>query len=155
VAADRQDRDVRLVEPRDQLHVAEYVRVAGDVDGQAVLELEHEADRLARVGAVRRGRRVLRVGERDLDAVPVDGAALVGVEALALLDALLGDEPVVELHRGEHVAAELLVQRHRVAEVVAVPVGDEDRVGRQLVGRRRRFRVAGQERVDQHVRAAT
>jgi hypothetical protein len=52
VAADRQEGDLRPVEARDQLHVAEHVGVAGHVDARAVLELEHESARLAGVGAV-------------------------------------------------------------------------------------------------------
>ena len=39
-----------------------------------------------------------------------------------------------------------------VAEVVAVAVGEQDRVGGDLVGRRGGLRVAGQERVDEHGR---
>jgi hypothetical protein len=35
--------------------------------------------------------------------------------------------------------------------VVAVAVGEQDRVGLELVGARGRLRVAGQERVDEHV----
>ena len=82
VAADRENRDVRRVEPLDQLHVAEDVRVAREVDLRAVLDLEHEADGLAEVDhvvVVDRAARVLRVGERDLDAVEVDRPALVRV----------------------------------------------------------------------------
>src|SRR4029453_16226281 len=46
-----------------------------------------------------------------------------------------------------------LGDRDGVAEVVAVAVGEQDRVGGDLVGRGGRLRVAGQERIDEHGRA--
>ena len=49
VVADREDRDVGGVEPPDQRHVAEDVRVARDVDRRAVVRPQHEAARLAEV----------------------------------------------------------------------------------------------------------
>jgi hypothetical protein len=66
VVADRQDSDVGRVDAPDQGHVAEDVRVAREVDPEPVLELEHDAARLARVAAVGRARGVVGVGERDL-----------------------------------------------------------------------------------------
>ena len=39
---------------------------------------------------------------------------------------------------------------HGVADVVGVSVGEEDRVGGDLVGARSRLRVAGEERIDEH-----
>jgi hypothetical protein len=98
---------------------------------------------------------VLGVSERDLDALPLDRPALVRVVDLVLGDALLHDEPVGELDRCEDVAAELLVQRGRVADVVAVPVRDGDEVdalGLHLV--LRALRVPVQERVDVDALAA-
>ncbi len=43
-----------------------------------------------------------------------------------------------------------LRDRHGVADVVAVAVGEQDRGGVELIGGDRGLGVAGQERVDQH-----
>src|SRR5439155_10889207 len=80
-AADGQEGDVEAAELRDQRHVAEDVGVAGEVDGEAVLELDHEAARVTAVddGAVLGdAARMLGVDQRDLDAVHFYGSALVG-----------------------------------------------------------------------------
>ena len=69
-----------MAELRDQRHVTEHVGVAGEIDRESVLELEHQATGRAAVDdlvAVRNSARVLCVNQRDLDAVDVDGAALV------------------------------------------------------------------------------
>ena len=61
VAADRQERDVGPVQLADQPHVAEHVGVAGVIEAEAVLDLDHEAGRLAeverRLAAARSSRR--------------------------------------------------------------------------------------------------
>ena len=82
----------------------------------------------------------------------VDRAAVV--EADDVLDAVAVDLGR-ELDDREHLRAGALGDVDRVAHVVAVPVGQRDHVRRQLVGGRGGLRVAGQERVDQHVRAAS
>src|ERR1700674_1675464 len=68
-AADRQARDVELAELGDQRHVAEHVGVAGEVDREAVFELDHEALRTAikDLVAIRDAARVLGVHTGDID----------------------------------------------------------------------------------------
>ena len=53
VVADREHRHVGGVDAPDQRHVAEDVRVAGEVDRRPVVESEHEPARLAEVHAAR------------------------------------------------------------------------------------------------------
>src|SRR5712691_620396 len=148
MVADRDHRDVRLVDAADQLHVAEHAGVAGEVDLLVVLGRDDDARRLAGVRAVRRRAGVERIRERELHAVHVDGAALVRCLQLALVDALLA-EPACELDECDDRRTVLLREVDGVADVVAVAVGDRDHVDalrRLLV--RRALRVAGQERVD-------
>ena len=71
--ADRQHRDVGRVDARDQGHVAEDARVAGEVDRLAVLEPHDDPAGLAGVALAVGARRVERVDEREPD--PVDLAA--------------------------------------------------------------------------------
>ena len=59
VVADRQHRDVRRVDPADQRHVAEDVRVAGEVDASGRPRARSRAARLAEIRAVVRARRVV------------------------------------------------------------------------------------------------
>ena len=86
--------------------------------------------------------------EADPDPVEVDRAAEVGVADVwppSLRD-LAG-----ELDDRDDRRAGALGDRDGVAEVVAVAVREEDRVGGDVVGAGGRLRVAGQERVDEHV----
>ncbi len=79
VVADRQDGDVRLVDPPDQLHVAEDARVAGEVELRPVLHLDDEPGGLARVRA--RPEQLLECLASVsviLMPSPLDRAALVG-----------------------------------------------------------------------------
>src|SRR6185437_3997832 len=126
VAADREDRDVGLVEPADDLHVPEHARVAGEVELRAVLDCGDDANGLAHVLEIVVRARVMRVRERELDAGGLDGAAFVRVEDV--LDALLALEPVGQLDRGDDGAAVLLRQLDGVAHVVAVTVCERDDV---------------------------
>ena len=66
-----------------------------------------------------------RVRERELDAVDLDGAAFVRAEDV--LDALLA-EPAASSTGATTVAAVLLRELDRVADVVAVAVRDRDHV---------------------------
>ena len=84
VAADGQEGDVGPMQLADELHVAEDVRVAGEVDPPPILQLDDEADWLADVGrAAGRGVAehvtggVVRVDHGHADAAGVEGAALV------------------------------------------------------------------------------
>ena len=148
VVADRQDRDVGLVDAADQLHVPEHARVPGEIDGRAVRRLEHDARRLAGVGPVGRGARVERVRERELRAVDVDRAALVRSLQLRLVDTLLA-EPAAQLDERDDLAVVLLGQGDRVSDMIAVPVRDRDHVDalRRLLALRA-LGVSVQERVD-------
>ena len=58
-------------------------------------------------------------------------------------------EPQADLVVGRDRRAGALGDRHRVADVVAMAVRDQDQVGRHLLGLGRRLGVARQERVDQ------
>jgi hypothetical protein len=98
---------------------------------------------------------VLRVHERDLDPVHVDGAALVRVVGTVGLGNANHREVVAKLDRRDDGALELLRQLERVADVVVVPVGDEDRVDAlRLLLVLRALRVAVEERIDVDALAA-
>jgi prepilin-type N-terminal cleavage/methylation domain-containing protein len=119
--ADRQDREVRSVDPSDQLHVAEDAGIAGVVEAKAVLELEHEPCRLARVRAVRGRARVRRVGERESHAVDLGAAPLVHAARGGLRKALLL-QPIRELDHGDQPWLEALAELHGIGDVVEVGV---------------------------------
>jgi len=127
VVADRQDGDIGLVEPPDQLHVAEHAGVAGGVDAQAVLELHDDAGWLADVRAVRGRARVERVREGEAQAVDLARAALAHAAGRSFRVALLL-EPGRELEDGHERRLVLLSDRRRVGDVVEVPVRDDDHV---------------------------
>src|SRR6202158_2984819 len=79
--ADREEGYVELAQLRDEGHVAEHIRVAGEIDSEAVFELDHKSECLSAVDdlvAVRNATAVLGVDEGDLDAVHVDGSPQVG-----------------------------------------------------------------------------
>ena len=69
VVADREDRDVRRVDAADERHVAEDVRVAGEVELEPVFELDDEPGRLTCVRPVGDARGVVGIRQRDVDAV--------------------------------------------------------------------------------------
>src|SRR4051794_25120311 len=154
VIADREDGDVRLVDAADQLHVAEHAGVAREVEHGAVLGGDDDAARLSCVRAVRRRARVECIDEGELDAVDIDGAALVEADALGVVDALPA-EPAGELDLCEDGRTVLLRDRDGVADVVAVPVRQRDHVRafRRLLAFRA-FRVPVQERIDVDALAA-
>src|SRR5579859_1705330 len=129
-AADGQERRVELVELGDDSHVTEHVGVAGEIDGVAVLELDDQTARLAAVDdlvAVGDAARMLRVHERHLDAVDVDGAALVGADERARVKSLRA-EPGGDLEVADHLRLVLLGDLERVCDVVEVAVRDEHEV---------------------------
>jgi hypothetical protein len=135
----------------DQRHVAEDARVAGDVDALPGLELDHEADGIAAVGAVRQCAGVEGLRHRDLEAVRLDGAA--GVHADRIRRPLLA-KPVGDLVLGDRRRVAALGDRCGIGDVVGVSVRHEHDVGRGLVRRRGARRIAGQPGIDQHVDAA-
>jgi hypothetical protein len=97
---------------------------------------------------------VVGVGERDLDAVDVDRAALVRVLPEVRLDAL-ALEPAAQLDERDHRRLELLPERDRVADVVAVTVCQRDQVDAlRLPFRLGALGVPGQPRVDVDALAA-
>ena len=77
--------------------------------------------------AVHDAARVPRVRERDLDARFLDRAALVPPFRVVLGKALTR-EPVADLDQRDHGTAEALRELHRLAEMVAVAVGEHDQV---------------------------
>src|SRR5581483_7783622 len=149
VVADRQHRVVGLPQVPDELHVAEDARVAREVDRPPLLEADHEAARLARVGAVGSARGMEGVDERVGDAVELERAAFVQPRKLADVRALTR-QPRLQLDLRDHVRVrESLRERDGVADVVAVTVRDADHVDALrllLVGGR--LGVVGEERVD-------
>jgi hypothetical protein len=123
VVADREHATIRRVDPRDQRHVAEDVRVAGEVELEALLELEDDSARLPQVEEAvlaEPAARVVGVRQGRLDPVPLDGAALV-VGLGHVLAESLRREPAAELDLGVRRTVELLRERDRVADVVGVP----------------------------------
>src|SRR5262249_47863674 len=126
VAAYREDRDVRLVEPANELHVTEDAGVAGEVELRPVLDLDDDAARLPHVVPVGVRARMVCIREGELDPGSLDGAPLVRIEDV--LDTLLALQPPGELDRSDHRAAVLLRQSDGVAEMVAVAVGERDHV---------------------------
>ena len=124
VVADREDGEVGLVEARDQLHVPEDARVAGEVDALP-LGAHDDSARFAHVRAVVVRARVERVRHREADVVDRDGAALVRVEDVL---GALAPEPAGELDRRDDGRAVLFRERDGVADVVAVAVRDRDDV---------------------------
>src|SRR6202162_1791809 len=89
-ATDRQECHVELSKLGDERHVAEHVGVAGEIDREAVFELDHEAVRPAvqDLVAIRDAARVLGVDEGDLDSVDVDGSSLVRADDAVGVDSL-------------------------------------------------------------------
>ena len=81
------------------------------------------------------------------EAAPMLKAVDLGQPAGSLL------QPVADLVVGKHRGPRALGDRHRVADVIAVAVRDQDQVGRDLLGLGRRLGVSRQERIDQHVLA--
>ena len=138
------------METGDQGHVAEHARVSGEVDRAASLEADDDPARLAQVLALVRAGGVKCVHEREVDAAELPRSALVQAgERVVDLRALV-HEPGLELDLGHDVhAGERLGERDRVADVIAVTVGDRDHVDvrglPELVGCRR---VAREPRVD-------
>jgi hypothetical protein len=154
VVADRQDDEIGLVEARDQGHVPEDARVAGEVDPEAALEPEHDPARLAGVRSVRGARRVEGVRQRHLHAVDVDRAALVDRVPRVLGDTLAG-EPASQLDLRDDGAGVPLRERDGVADVVAVAVREQDQVDALgLLLRLGAARVPREERVDVDALAA-
>ena len=109
-----------------------------------------EAARVAAVAAVGQHRAV--EGQRQLDPAEGEVVAAAVLLAVDLLHALLL-QPLADLVVGDDRRPGALGDGDGVADVVAVAVRDQDEVGRHLVGLGRRRRVAGQERIDQDVRA--
>ena len=146
VAADRQEGERRPVPLADQAHVAEHVRVAGEVEPEAVLELDDEADRLAEVerrlgAAVEVAGRVVGPDHRDLEPGRLDRAALVHPDQ-AVLVGVVPAEPQAHLVDARPGRARPAGDHQRVAEVVAVAVGHEQQVAAVDV-RPRAFGLSG------------
>ena len=73
-------------------------------------------------------RRVVRVRERHPDALDRDRAALVDRVRPAVVGDAVGGQPAAQLDLRDDGTVEALVDRHRVAEMVAVAVRQEDQV---------------------------
>src|SRR6266851_2123899 len=129
-----EDGDVGLVALAPHLHVQRRVGAAGEIDGEAVLEGDEEAHRLAAIRLVGGPRPMHRGDVANLDAADLVGVAGAGAEHL-LQRHLAGLEPDIEhLERGDDLGAggeRDLVAR---ADFVAVAVGDDDNVDLGEVG---------------------
>ena len=144
-----QDRDIRLVHPAPHRHVEGRGGRTGEIHGEAILELDHEAHcRVARE-LVRGARAVDRTDIADqnvADLVPVAGA-----RAQHLLDRNFpGLEPDAEhLETGDDLGVGgegNLVGR---ADLVGMTVGDDDDVGLGEIGDLDRTVRIGHERIGQ------
>ena len=131
----------------DELQVAEQRRVAQVVDRLAAEVDDEPGRRVDR--ALRRRRRVQRLDELDPAPVERHRAAEVRVEHLVVVAQVAGDL-AGELGVRDDRRAGALGDVEDVAVVVLVAVGEQDRVGVDLVGRAGGLRVAGEERVDEH-----
>ena len=137
VVADRQHGELRLVEVADQLHVAEDARVAGEVDRR---RRPRAGSRSRRPRRDTRRRRCSRSGTRSSsvnESPPIRCVPpLLSAGHVADVRALLA-EPALQLDLADDLGVrEALRERDRVADVVAVAVGDRDHVdalGRLLV----------------------
>ena len=135
----------------DQAHIAEQTRIAGHVDFPAAVGGQQKAGRIAAVGAIGQGRTVQRQGQFQIAEGVFEAAAQV--LGMRLLHALAG-EPVDNLKVADHRGAGALGDADRIADMVAVPVRDEDKVRLNLVGPDAGNRVAGEEWVDQDFKPA-
>ena len=153
-AADGQEGDVEAAELRDQRHVAENVGVAGEVDGESVLELDHEPARVTAVddrAVLGDAARVLGVDQRDLDAVHLDGSALVGAHDLVRVEAFRA-EPDADLVVADDGGLGAARDLERVVDVVEVAVRDQHQVARvDGLQRLRRCRIAHDPGVDENL----
>src|SRR5260370_5977796 len=156
-AADRQKCDVELRQLGEQRHVAEDVGVAGEVDLEPVLELDHKAACVAPVDDVAAvlgdAARVLGVDKGDLDAVDVDCAALVGADDLVSFQTLRA-EPRADLEVADNRRLGAARYLERVMDVVEMAVRDEHQVA--FVHGLQRFRgdgVVHHPRVDEDLLA--
>ena len=92
-----------------------------------------------------------RQGQLEIAKGILESAA--DVLGVSLLDALFV-QPPGNFGVADGGRAGALGDRHRVADVVAVPVGDEDVIRRDLLRLDRGSRVAAEERVDQQLETA-
>src|SRR5581483_11150999 len=143
VAADREDGDVRLVQPGDELHVAEDARVAGEVDPGAV-HPDDDAARLSHVLEVVVRGRVVRVREREGHTVDVDRAALVRVADV--LELVLDLQPVGELD-GRDDGRAVLLRVLRALRVAVQERVDVDALAARRVDAKGRMSEPGECRV--------
>ncbi len=163
VAADRHQDQIGLVVAADQAHVAEQAGVAHVIDLEVVLELDDEAGRLAaEMALVLAGRRVLphdlggmlgaHLGDADIGPERRHGAALAEAHRLLVIQHAKRDQRLREPGRRVERRIVLLHDVGRVAEMVAVPMGDQHQVDLaeriEIFVLRRRLRIVDQPRVD-------
>ena len=146
VAADRNEREVQPVAPAGQREVAEERGVAEVVD-PLVADLDDDPGRRADRPL---GRRRGVPGRHPARPSPLeaDGSAEVGVAHVVARGQVRG-QLAGELHDRGDARPRARGDRDGVADVVGVPVRQQDRVGGDLAGVGGGLRVAGQERVDQ------
>jgi hypothetical protein len=162
VAADGHQHQVGFVVLRDQLHVAENAGIAHVPDAKAVFHLEDVPDRFAARMGFRPARRrvvpdvhrgVLGLHCRHVDARGRRHAsALVEARQLLRRQHAQGGEGLREVAGHPQADVVLLRQRGRVADMVAVAVGDQQRVDPaqrvEVLVLRRGDRVGGEPRID-------
>ncbi len=112
----------------DQAHITEQAGIAGQINLFTGLGGEQEAGRVAAIGAVRQPRAMHRLGQLEVTEgvfVPAADVLPVGVNPLRL-------QPVGDLKIGDHWCACAPGDAQRVADVIPVPVGEQDEVGLRL-----------------------
>lgn len=143
IIADGQNGQVNAL-LADELHVVKESRIASVIDLFA-LDGQQKTGRVAAVAAVGERRPVVRDGQLDAPEGKVVTAAnvqRVGFDPLVL--AVSGDFKV-----GDDRRPGAFGDGHRVAQVVAVGVGDQNVIRAYLAGRDCGLRVAGEKRIGQ------
>src|SRR4029077_11786124 len=138
----------------DQRHVPEDIRVAREIDREAVFELDHHPAGFTAVHdlrAIRDPTRVLGVDEGDLDPPDIDRAALVAADQGLALDAF-GSQPARDLEVADDFGLGRFGNLERVVDVVEVAVRDEHEIALvDLLQGFGRHRVAHDPGVDDDV----
>ena len=134
--ANRQERKVGLIDLPDQLHVAEYSRVSGVIDLEAVLKLQDVAGSFAAIDdlvTVLDAAGMVGVHHRDLDTSDCVRTALI--DWLSVLNAF-GTKPQGRFKDRMHVSARRLCHVDTVADVIVMPMCHQDSIQRTDVFQR-------------------
>ena len=128
----------------EQGHVAEEAGVAGEVEA-AAFGRQQEARGVSAVRAVGQGRAVQGQGQLE----PAEGVRVAAADVLGVRPDPVGLQPIADFEVGDDQGPGALGDGQGVAQVVAVPVGDQDEIGGGQGRRQRGGGVAFQEGVDE------